>query len=166
MTTSTPTSARIVESPGEQRDSAPHPLWPGKVERRIKFRYRLDLHLRYRCPSAGSLVSGEGLAVNVSSGGLLVASQHLLNVGTLVVMSIEWPFLLDGRTPLQLIAVGRVLRGGNPDAKGQDRYFAAAFERHEFRTMKSSIPSQSPAERSQNFDLIWSPDIMRSVPSK
>ncbi len=159
MLTSTLASARIIEFPVEQRGGAIHPLWPAQAERRIKFRYPLDLNVRYRCPSAGSHVSGEGLAVNLSSGGVLVASQHQMNVGTLVVMSIEWPFLLDGRTPLQLIAVGRVLRGG-------DCHFAAAFERHEFRTMKSSIQSQAPGDRSQNFDLIWSPDTMRSVSCK
>jgi hypothetical protein len=159
MQTSTVTSAGIIKYPREQRGGAIESLWPAQSERRIKFRYSLELNVRYRCPSSGSLVSGEGLAVNLSSGGVLVASQHQLNVGMLVVMSIEWPFLLDGRTPLQLMAVGRVLRGG-------DCHFAAAFERHEFRTMKSSIQSQAPAGRSQNFDLIWSPDTMRSVSCK
>jgi hypothetical protein len=152
-------SAGIVKFPRQQRGGANESLWPAQSERRIKFRYPLDLNVRYRCPSSGSLVSGEGLAVNLSSGGVLVASQHQLTVGTLVVMSIEWPFLLDGRTPLQLIAVGRVLRGG-------DCHFAAAFERHEFRTMKSSIQSQAPGECAQHFDLIWSSDTMRSVPCK
>jgi hypothetical protein len=158
MPTSTMATAGIIRFPAEQRGVI-HSLWPAQSERRIKFRYPLDLNVRYRCPSAGSLVSGAGLAVNLSSGGVLVASQHQLNVGALVVMSIEWPFLLDGRTPLQLIAVGRVLRGG-------DCHFAAAFERHEFRTMKPSIQSPAPGDRSQDFDLIWSPDTMRSVPWK
>ncbi len=72
--------------------------------------------------------------MNLSSGGVLVASQHQMNEGALVEMRIEWPLLLDGKTPLQLIAVGRVLRHGIS-------HFAAAFERYEFRTMKSAIQS-------------------------
>lgn len=108
--------------------------WPGQSERRIKFRYPLDLTVRFHCADTVAAVHGEGLAVNLSSGGVLVASQRQMSVGSLVKLSIEWPFLLDGRTPLQLIAVGRVLRCGSS-------YFAATFERHEFRTMKSSIQS-------------------------
>jgi hypothetical protein len=67
----------------------------------------------------------------MSSGGILVVSQHAIVVGELVELRIEWPLLLDGRIPLQLIATGRVLRGGTS-------HFAAAFERHEFRTLRSS----------------------------
>lgn len=134
MPTSIMASARIIELPGEQRGGAIVSHWPARSERRVKFRYPLDLTVRYRCLSKESLVSGEGLAVNLSSGGVLVASQHQMNVGALVEMSIEWPLLLDGRTSLQLIVVGRVLRRGSS-------HFAASFERHEFRTMKSSIQS-------------------------
>jgi hypothetical protein len=134
MPASTMASAKIIEFPGEQRGGATGSHWPALSERRIKLRYPLDLSVRYRCPSAGSLISGEGLAINLSSGGVLVASQHQMNVGALVEIRIEWPLLLDGRTPLQLIAMGRVLRRGSS-------HFAASFERHEFRTMKSSIQS-------------------------
>ena len=125
-------SARIIEFPGELRGGAIPWRRSTRAERRFKFRYPLDLCVRFRCSSAGSVVSGEGLAVNVSSGGVLVASQHDLKVGALVDMSIEWPLLLDGRTPLQLIAVGRVLRRGA-------HHFAIKFERYEFHTMKTSI---------------------------
>jgi hypothetical protein len=114
---------KIIEFSAERQ-------WPSQAERRVKFRYPLDLTVRFRCPTAGS--SGEGLAVNLSSGGVLVASRHQIALGSVVEMSIEWPLLLNGETPLQLIAVGRVLRRGS-------YHFAAKFERHEFRTMKSSL---------------------------
>jgi hypothetical protein len=108
------------------------------AERRLKFRFPLDLGVRFR-PLSGSLFSGEGRAVNLSSGGVLVVSpyavsQHEISVGARVEMSIEWPSLLDGRIPLQLFAVGRVVRHR---ASG----FAAAFERYQFRTVRtSSLP--------------------------
>ncbi len=101
------------------------------AERREKFRYRLNLSVRFGSSGAGSSLSGEGTIVNMSSGGALIASGDQPLVGELVEMRIEWPSLLDGRIPLQLIVLGRILR------RGPSR-FAAAFERHEFRTMQRS----------------------------
>ena len=100
-------------------------------ERRQKVRYHLDLRVRF-CPSfTESRLSGSGTIINISSGGVLVASSSQPLVGELVEMRIEWPLLLNGRIPLQLMAMGRVVR------RGPSR-FAASFERHEFRTMKRS----------------------------
>jgi hypothetical protein len=134
MTASTIAGAKITGFPPERRAGSTSSSSPGHSERRVKSRYPLDLTDRFRYAGAGARVSGEGLAVNLSSGGVLVASQYHMNVGVLVEISIEWPSLLDGRTPLQLLALGRVLRC-------EGFHFAAAFERHEFRTMKSSIQS-------------------------
>jgi len=159
MPTSSMASPGIIEFPAQQRDVASGLYGAARSERRIKFRYPLDLTVRYRCRSVGTLILGEGLAVNISSGGVLVASQHQMSVGVLVELSIEWPLLLDGRTPLQLMAFGRVLRRG-------DCHFVASVERHEFRTMKSSVQSQAPDSRSRHFDVIWSSDTMRSVAGK
>jgi len=114
---------------------------PIPEERRLRFRYPLNLSVRFRFLSGTSRLSGAGRTVNVSSRGVLVASQHLISqqeisVPARVEMRIEWPSLLDGRTPLQLFPVGIVLRRGASD-------FAATFERYQFRTMRSS--SQRPA---------------------
>jgi hypothetical protein len=104
------------------------------AERRQKFRYPLDLNVRFGASRAPAGMSGEGVIVDMSSGGVLIASRDQPQVGELVEMRIEWPSLLDGRVPLQLIALGRILR------QGPSR-FAAAFERHEFRTMRRSRQS-------------------------
>jgi hypothetical protein len=101
------------------------------AERRVKFRYPLQLSVRFRYIAEGTRFFGQGLAINVSSGGVLVASEHQVVDGAPVKMSIEWPSLLDGRVPLQLIAIGWVLRRGAS-------HFAATFERYEFRTMRIS----------------------------
>lgn len=110
------------------------------TERRLKFRYPLDLRVRFRVLT-GSFFLGAGRAVNVSSGGILImsrrlgsqkaVSQHEISVGARVEISMEWPCLLDGRIPLQLFAVGRVVRYRASD-------FAAMFECYQFRTMRSS----------------------------
>jgi hypothetical protein len=65
-------------------------------ERRLRFRYPLDLRVRFQSSVAGAPLSGAGLAVNVSSGGVFVASHQPVVVGALVKMSIDWPSMLDG----------------------------------------------------------------------
>jgi len=114
---------------------------PIPAERRLKFRYPLALSVRFRALSGTSSISGAGRTVNVSSRGVLVVSQHAVSqhdirVGARLELKIEWPPLLDRSIPLQLFALGRVVRCRAID-------FAAAFEQHEFRTMRSS--SQPPA---------------------
>jgi hypothetical protein len=112
---------------------------PVQAERRATVRFPLDLRVRFRSIS-GSVFSGTGRAINMSSGGVLVVCPHIvsqleISVGVLLEMKIEWPLLLDGRIPLQLFAAGWVVRRRPFD-------FAASFERYQFRTMKrSSQPS-------------------------
>jgi hypothetical protein len=108
-------------------------------ERRSKTRYPLDLSIRFRFLSASSGFSGVGRTINLSSGGVLVFSEHValheIGAHANLQMSIEWPFLLDDSIPLQLFAVGRILRSGVST-------FAARFDRHQFRTMR--VPGRSP----------------------
>jgi len=109
--------------------------WPVAEERRSKVRYPLDLSVRFRFFPISPFSAG-GRAVNVSSGGVLVVSEHLvpqpdIRVGSEVEMNFEWPALLDARIPLQLFAVGRIVRCGTFE-------FAAVFERYQFRTMRNS----------------------------
>jgi hypothetical protein len=135
MPTST-TEFRRIRPSSEERHRAIAYDWPIAAERRSKIRYPLGLHVRFRCLSGDSFFSGAGRAINVSSGGVLVVSQHLVSqhnirVGACTEMNIEWPVLLDGKIALQLQVVGRVVRCGVP-------YFAAAIKRYQFRTMRSS----------------------------
>jgi len=109
-----------------------------RAERRFKSRYPLDLTVRFR-PVSGSLFRGAGQTVNLSSGGVLVVSrdaisENEISLGALLEMRIEWPSLLDGKVPLQLIAVGRVVRRR---ASG----FSATFERYKFHTASSNPSS-------------------------
>ncbi len=104
-------------------------------DRRSKVRFPLDLSVHFR-PLSGDPFSGAGRAVNVSSGGVLVVSkqdvwQHGIRVGAWIEFKIEWPSMLEGKIPLQLFAVGRVVRYRKSD-------FAAAFERYQFRTVRRS----------------------------
>jgi hypothetical protein len=100
-------------------------------ERRSRVRYPLVLMVRYRTLGQ-RLHSGHGQAVNLSSGGALVSGQHELRVGTDLEVSIEWPTLLDGCVPLQLVAISSVVRCG-------PCCFAVSFRRHQFRTLRSPV---------------------------
>jgi len=116
---------------------------PYSAERRSKYRYPLDLSIRFRSVSGLSAISGEGRTLNLSSGGVLVLAQqvalHQISAGARVDFSIEWPSLLNGKIPLQLFAHGRILRLGVS-------VFAATFERHQFRTRRISSQSAGQGE--------------------
>jgi hypothetical protein len=143
VATSLHSFARVLPSPGERR-SCLVANGPILAERRLKYRYPSDLKVRFRSSSrSGSPFSGAGLAINLSSGGILVASDQQIQVGTLLEMSIEWPLLLEGIIPLQLIAIGRVLRVGAA-------CFAATFERYEFRTLNKPSARHRPTHHALN----------------
>ena len=107
------------------------------IERRSKVRYPIPLKIRYRALGQ-PLRSGEGQAVNLSSSGALVISPHELQIGAEVEIYMEWPSLLDGWIPLQLVAVGSVVRCGTSN-------FAVCFRRHQFRTTGSKLPTIAPS---------------------
>src|SRR5579859_5083195 len=83
---------------------------PVSIERRSRDRFPLQLPVRYRTIGRGPAFGGVGCVVNMSSGGVLVGYQHEISPGTRMELNIEWPSLLDGRVPLQLVMVGRVVR--------------------------------------------------------
>ena len=97
------------------------------IDRRVKVRYPLELAVRYECLDRQK-GSGEGRTVNVSSGGLLMLAQNDLQEGARMKLTIEWPSLLNGTTPLQLVTIGRVVR-----RKGAA--LAVALEHYQFKTM-------------------------------
>ncbi len=61
-----------------------------------RFAVPLELSVRFRSFPKGSLLFGAGLTAGVSSGGVLVVSEHVVSrqeieMGALVEMRIEWP---------------------------------------------------------------------------
>ena len=112
------------------------------TERRSKVRYPLELNVRYQTLEVTAPVAGAGQTLNMSSGGLLMTCQTALSEGTRVKATVEWPSLLNGNTPLQLVTVGVVVRNSESS-------FAIAFENYQFRTMsrkaKTNVPVELPA---------------------
>ena len=102
----------------------------GSFERRLKARFPLRLGVRYRELSGHQTVTGVGRTINMSSRGLLIASEEAqLHTGARLQLTLDWPFLLHGITPLQLIVACRVTRS-EPEA------FAVSVEQYLFRTKK------------------------------
>jgi hypothetical protein len=105
---------------------------PVGVENRSKVRFPLELRVGYRSLERGSTFAGTGRVVNISSGGVLVACRQEIRAGSRLELNIEWPFLLDRRIPLRLVALGRVLRS-------EESHFAAVLDRHQFQTARRTV---------------------------
>lgn len=117
-----------------------------ELERRSKTRYPVTLSVRYRTMGRSHRTTGMGRTVNISSSGLWVSSTHRTEVGTKVEVNIEWPSMLDGQIPLQLVAVGRVVRC-------MESGFALSFTQYQFRTMsrKAQLPSDGAESMESAF---------------
>ncbi len=99
------------------------------LERRSKARFPVQLSVRYHTVSSGPALVGVGETVNISSGGLLIASNATLHKGARLQVTVDWPLLLHETTPLQLIVSCHVTRC-------QPQEFAVKLEQYQFRTKK------------------------------
>jgi hypothetical protein len=110
------------------------------LERRLKSRFPLRLSVRYRTLSGGPSLVGVGRTVNMSSRGLLIATDETkVRTGARLQLMVDWPSLLHGITPLQLIVSCRVTRC-------EPEEFAVELDQYQFRTKKqrSAKPSSEP----------------------
>jgi hypothetical protein len=97
-------------------------------ERREARRYALELTLHWRLLYRRRLVgSGIGRTRDLSSGGMLLAIDRMFPEGSHLEISLAWPALLNGVSPLKLMATGTVLRSDG-------RLTAVRALRYEFRT--------------------------------
>ena len=135
-----------LSSPEEENPRAETPNLLPADDRRSRMRFPLQLQARYRTLGGTQQVRGIGWAVNLSSGGALVVSEHEIPAGARVEVSIPWPSLLEGKIPLQLVTLGRVVRCAGVS-------FAVSFDRYQFRTLSSEVQSI----RADNSDAMeWS----------
>ena len=104
---------------------------PVSIERRSKVRFPLELQVWYCTLERGTPFAAVGEVVNISSSGALIAHSYAITAGARVELKIEWPSPLDGRVPLQLVTVGKVVRCGAS-------CFAVVFDWYQFRTAAKS----------------------------
>jgi CheY-like chemotaxis protein len=109
---------------------------PG-ADRRVNARFPCRLAVSYQTlehPFLSGVATSETL--NISSKGLLFATEEALQPGQLLQVSVDWPARLENQVPLKLVAEGRIVRNLNGLA-------AMHIDKYEFRTRR--IRTQNPA---------------------
>jgi hypothetical protein len=103
------------------------------AEHRSSTRFPLNLEVRYTVLShLGPAGAGYGTACDMSSSGLSFIAGRPLPIGQKLRVSVDWPVLLHGGVPLQLVVDGVVVRTGGA-------VMALQIERHEFRTRRVGL---------------------------
>ena len=120
-------SAQVAFNTGSIREFEPTGELAPVAERRSKVRFPIELDVRFMPSKTGAYNTGR--TVNISSSGLLIRSASVVGHGTALHIMIQWPYTLDGKIPLQLVATGVVVRS-------TPSWFAVVVRSYQFRTMK------------------------------
>ena len=97
-------------------------------ERRSRIRFPLIREVRYRSLGKARDLAGRGETLNISSTGALFTTEHALNFGTKIELSLNWPIKLSGSVSLKLVSTAKVVRV-------EGRKVAVRFETYEFRVV-------------------------------
>src|SRR5271157_5833925 len=112
----------------------------GSTNRRGRHRFPIREDVRYRTLHAGGEpADGVGETLDIGSGGILFTTEEKLPMGRPVEVAVNWPVRLDGACPLQLVAVGKVVRSEASQA-------AVQISRYEFKTRGTSGVAASAAD--------------------
>src|SRR3984957_1649116 len=115
-------------------DAAESPKGSGP-DRRTNARFPCRLAVSYQAlehPFLSGVATSETL--NISSKGLLFATEEALRPGQLLQVSVDWPARLENQVPLKLVAEGRIVRFVNGLA-------AMHIDKYEFRTRRAKAQS-------------------------
>ena len=101
-------------------------------ERRGSSRFPIERAILFKSLGRKSEAEeGKGQTVNMSSTGVLFATDANVTPGRRVELSISWPAQLNDACPLKLVAKGRIVRSESGLA-------ALEIQQYEFRTLGSS----------------------------
>jgi len=101
-------------------------------ERRAADRFPIQRDVRYRVLNQKTDDElGVGKTINMSSRGVLFATDRHLAPGKKVELSISWPAQLNSAVALKLVASGRIIRSN-------DGSVAMEIQHNEFRTQAAS----------------------------
>ena len=116
------------------------------VERRASQRFAIREEAAYRILDSRVSVpeSGLGRTIDISSSGVLFATEQRLRSGKRVQLTIDWPAQLDGGCPLKFVVVGRIVRANDAEA-------AATIEQYEFRTRRPKAAAASAVKPLQSL---------------
>jgi len=102
------------------------------VERRASKRFPIEQEVSYRVLDHKAIVpeSGVGRTFDISSKGILFATEQRLRSGKRIELSVNWPAVLEGGCLLKFVAVGRIVRV-------EDARASITIEQYEFRTRRA-----------------------------
>ncbi|HWF09988.1 MAG TPA: response regulator [Bryobacteraceae bacterium] len=110
----------------------------GGADRRTNARFPCRLAVSYQAlehPFLSGVATSETL--NISSKGVLFATDEPLQQGQLLQVSVDWPARLENQVPLKLVAEGRIVRNDNGLA-------AMRIDKYEFRTRRIKTQTTAP----------------------
>jgi hypothetical protein len=102
-------------------------------ERRASERFAIERRIRYRAVGRGSIgISGNGRTVNMSSVGILIATDRGLSVGCRIEAEVDGPFQVDNQVYWKLIVTGSIVRSETRAVP----LVGVKISSHEFRTTR------------------------------
>jgi DNA-binding NarL/FixJ family response regulator len=110
------------------------------ADRRTNARFPCRLAVSYQAlehPFLSGVAVSETL--NISSKGMLFATDEPLQAGQLLQVSVDWPARLENQVPLKLVAEGRIVRNANGQA-------AMRIDKYEFRTRRARTSNNAVAD--------------------
>jgi hypothetical protein len=104
-------------------------------DRRKTDRFAIERDVRYKViTKKNPAQAAVGKTIDISSSGILFATDESLMVNKLVELSVSWPVQLNSNVALRFVARGRVVRCDGGQA-------AIEIQQHEFRTQGTlSVP--------------------------
>jgi hypothetical protein len=106
-------------------------------ERRQDRRYALHLEVKWKLIRRRRVLdAGTGHTIDMSSGGILFDAGRHLPEGLNIELSVTWPVLLHNVAPMQLLALGRIVRSSG-------HRVAIQTTQHEFRTLAVQTESRT-----------------------
>jgi len=107
------------------------------TERRSKYRFEIQRDLRYKMTAEGiPVAAGTGKTINICSSGIAFSTDHPMQAGAFIELSINWPVLLDDNCPMRLNVFGRILRAEGMEA-------VCSIDKYEFRTAPRTFQTAS-----------------------
>ncbi len=104
-------------------------------ERRMSRRFPLNFGIRYMYSNRRwNVETYAGVIRDMSSSGLRFLAESHVEVGRRLEVAIQWPALLDGTVPMQMVVTGIVVWSEGNEV-------ALRMQRHEFRT-RSTEPAE------------------------
>jgi hypothetical protein len=113
-------------------------------ERRGAVRFPIEQEVRFKISNRNSIEVGSGKTINMSSSGVLFATERRFMLGERLELAVNWPAQLNKKCALKLVTTGRVVRL-------EDGLAAIAIDRYEFRTQGINGMNGAHAEPSMRY---------------